>query len=800
MSNDGTNPTHVAFGHPGILPKWTSSSKEGVGTAYSTSSRIWFTVSHGILNEVYYPTIDRPQIRDLQFLVTDGESFFHEEKRDLDSEIEYIERDTLGYSIVNSDPEGRYLIRKEIISDPHQPCVLTRARIEASPEWSGRLRVYALLAPHLEVGGWGNSSEWFDIAGMKILMAWKRGTHLAMGVNTGFLKMSCGYVGASDGWNDLRDNFHMDWEFGRADNGNIAVIGEIDTSQSDEFTLGLAFGDGFHAAVCTLTQSLSVPFREHRKDYVEQWHRVCCDIPFLDRFSQDHGRLYRISHSLLLAHEDKTFPGALIASSSIPWGQSKGDEDLGGYHLVWTRDMVNSVTGLLACDDTATANQALVYLACSQRSDGGFPQNFWIDGTPYWGGIQLDEVAFPIMLAWRLWRGGNLREFNPYPMVRKAAAYLIRQGPMTQQERWEENSGYSPSTLAATISALICAADFCRARDDEDAASFLEEYADFLESHVEAWTVTTQGTLVPDISRHYIRIHPTTLHDPSPDEDPNHGMLALANRPPGEPWEFPAKDIVDAGFLELVRYGVRKPGDALIEDSLKVVDSLLKVDTPHGPCWHRYNNDGYGERPDGGPYQGWGRGRAWPLLTGERGHYELAADRDVAPYVRAMENFASRGGMLPEQVWDEPDRPELDLYFGQFSGAAMPLMWAHAEYIKLLRSVADNRVFDLIPAVAERYRDGGGRKDLEVWKPIRRVKQVRAGHVLRIQAPEPFSLHYTTDEWNSIRDSTAKSSGLNIHFLDIPIDSAQEAPVRFTFFWLDREEWDGRDYKVDVRP
>ncbi|MBI3655077.1 MAG: glucan 1,4-alpha-glucosidase [Acidobacteria bacterium] len=805
MTGDLLTRNGHAFGRPGIPPRWTSSSKEGVGTAYSTSGRVWFTLSHGILNEVYYPTLDRPQTRDLQFLITDGESFFHEEKRDLESKIEYIGRHTLGYRVVSADREGRYCLIKEIISDPHQPCVLIHARIEAAEKaWLDRLQVYALLAPHVEGSGWGNSAQRLSVAGQNVLVAWKGRTYLAMGAHAGFRRTSCGYVGTSDGWQDLHNNLQMDWQFERAEDGNVAVIGQIDLAEKEEFTLGLAFGDGPHAAVSTLLQSLSIPFTAHREKYIEQWHRVCCDIPDLDSYSGDQGRLYRISHSLLMAHEDKTFAGALIASASIPWGDVKGDEDLGGYHLVWTRDMVNSVTGLLACGDTVTPRRALVYLASSQRPDGGFPQNFWIDGTPYWGGIQLDEVAFPVMLAWRLWKANALGEFDPYSMVQAAAAFLIRQGPMTQQERWEENSGYSPSTLAASIAALICAADLARDRGQKATAIFLEAYADFLESHVERWTVTTEGRLVPGISRHYIRIHPTNIDDSAPYEDPNRGVLAVRNRPPGEPWEFPAKDIVDAGFLELVRYGIRKPGDALVEDSLHVIDAVLKVDTPFGPCWHRYNYDGYGQRPDGGPFEGWGKGRAWPLLAGERGHYELAAGRAPEPYILVLERFASRGGMLPEQVWDEADRPDIGMYLGRPAGAAMPLMWAHAEYIKLLRSVADGQVFDLIPIVAERYLTGRGRMDLEVWKASRQVRQVAAGQVLRVQvlrvqAPATFRLRWTMDEWQTVQDTAANASGLGIYFVDLSVCPGQRAPVRFTFYWIDREQWEGRDYEVKVR-
>jgi glucoamylase len=505
----------------------------------------------------------------------------------------------------------------------------------------------------------------------------------------------------------------------------------------------------------------------------------------------DGGSLYRSSRTLLLSHEDKTFAGALIASASIPWGYVMGDEDLGGYHLVWVRDMVNSATALLASGDRFTPLRALVYLACSQQPDGGFPQNFWIDGTPYWKGIQLDEVAFPIILAWRLWKAGALEKFDPYVMVKAAARFLIERGPVTQQERWEESSGFSPSTLAATIAACICAADFARDRGEAQAAQFIEDYADFLESHVERWTVTTQGTLVPGISRHYIRILPAGVNDVAPAEDPNTAVLTLANQPPEGPFSFPAKEVVDAGFLELVRYGIRPAGTPLMEDSLRVVDAVLRKDTPAGPAWRRYNHDGYGPGADGKPYTGWGVGRAWPLLAGERAHYDLAAGRDVRPLITTLENFASRSGMLPEQVWDSPDVPAAGMYLGKPAGSAMPLMWAHAEYIKLLRSVHDGQIFDLVPIVAARYHTGRGRKDLEIWRMIRQRRMIVAGSVLRVVAAEAFRLRWTLapvhpdGAGQNLGESASAASGLGLEYVDIATRAEQEATLRFTFLQKD---------------
>jgi glucoamylase len=790
----------AAFGHPGMEPRWTRGCKDGVGTAYAASSRIWFTLWNGIITEVYYPTVDRPQIRDLQYLVSDGETFFHEEQRHLIvSKAERLSHRTLGYRVMNTDPEGRYAITKEIITDPHLPCILQHTQLTGDDAWLSRLRLYALCAPRLNGGGWGNNAYVIEAAGRQILAAEKNGLWLALAATEPFARLSCGYVGATDGWTDLADNFQMDWEFDVARDGNVALTGEIDLDGRREFTLALALGESQHTALTTLFQALAIPFHTHAARYNDQWERCCQKNRRCETAAADGGHLYCASVGLLHSHEDKTCPGAVIASLSIPWGEAKGDEDKGGYHLVWTRDMVQSATALLAAGHTETPLRALVYLAASQQDDGGFAQNFWINGEPYWRGVQLDQVAFPILLAWHLRRAQALEHFDPYIMVMRAARYLMSHGPATEQERWEEASGYSPSTLASNIAALLCAASLARARHDEDTARFVEEYADFLERHVERWTVTTEGTLLPGVSRHYIRILPVDVRDPRPDENPNRAILAIANRPPGEAPLFPAKDIVDAGFLELVRYGIRRPDDPIVVDSLKVVDAVLKVETPFGMCWRRYNHDGYGQRDDGRPYQGWGKGRAWPFLTGERGHYELAAGRDSKPFLHAMEGFASPTGLLPEQIWDEADRPDSQLYHGRPTGAAMPLMWAHAEYIKLVRSTVDGQVFDFIPEIAARYRNTSqAPKRLEIWKPNRQVRTVKRGDTLRIQAPEMFRLRWSDDDWQSVCDTDASATALEVAFVDIVIRADQRAPILFTFMWTDGDRWEGRDYAVDV--
>ncbi|MEX2586687.1 MAG: glycoside hydrolase family 15 protein [Actinomycetota bacterium] len=790
-------PDGEAFGSPGLAPAWTEGDKDGVGTAYSASSRVWFTTRDGILTEAYYPTVDRPQLRDLQYVITDAKSLLHQEKPDLRTQTKRLHRHVPGYRITNTDPAGNYSIDKVVITDPHLPCILIRTSLGGDPQWLETMQLYALCAPHLGVGGWGNNARVIRVMGEAVLVAEKDGTWLALGATAPFSKASAGYVGMSDSWTDLASDLHMDWEFESAHDGNVALTGRIDLTGRREFTLGLAFGDSLHGAVTALLQSLSVPFERQLSRFSQQWHRACRKLVALEEFSTDGGGLYNTSATLLLSHEDKSFPGALVASLSIPWGETKGDDDIGGYHLVWTRDMVNSSTGLLAAGHTESPLRALVFLAVSQQPDGGFPQNFWIDGRPHWTGIQLDEVAFPIMLAWRLDRLKGLEDFDPYPMVLSAAGFLVKNGPATEQERWEEASGYSPSTLASNIAALLCAACFARQRSDEPTAIFLEEYADFLECHLESWMVTKAGSLHPDISDHYIRINPISIGDPLPDEDPDRGMLAIANRPPGSQWQFQANQVVDAGFLELVRYGIRRADDPLIVDSLAVVDHVLKVQTPLGPSWRRYNHDGYGQRADGSAYRGWGKGHAWPLLTGERGHYELAAGRDPTPYIRALEAFASPTGLLPEQVWSGEAQPDFGMRPGGPTGAAMPLMWAHAEYVKLLRSARDGAVFDLVPEVAERYL--GDRRScvgLEVWKPNRRVSSMRAGRTLRVQAPERFVLHWSCDEWGTVADTPSIATSIGVEYVDIPVPREQTTPIRFTFFWTRHQRWEGHDYVV----
>ena len=377
--------------------------KNGLGTAYHTACTLWFTLSHGVVDELYYPTIDQPNTRDFQLLVTDGETFCHEEKSDLLHEISYPERHAPLYRLVNTDPKKRYRIVKEVCTDPHRPVLLVRVKLEVlDRKLRGKLRVYALLAPHLGRGGAQNSAWVCEFAGRRIFHAAREDTHLSFACEPDFSRRSVGFVGKSDGWRDLTKKFALVHEHRAAENGNVALAAELDPAES-QWTLAVGFGNSAQSAATTVLQTLAEPFAAHRAGYVAQWKRAEAGKEWdFAAHTGDGGGLFRLSRCLLLAHEDKLYQGAIIASLSIPWGETKGDDELGGYHLVWTRDLVQSASALLASGQSETPLRALVWLACIQKKDGSFPQNSWIDGRGYWDALQVDQIGAPMILAWRL--------------------------------------------------------------------------------------------------------------------------------------------------------------------------------------------------------------------------------------------------------------------------------------------------------------------------------------------------------------------------------------------------------------
>jgi len=790
----------IAPGWPGIEPRWTSSDKSGVGTATTSASRVWFTLSHGILNEIYYPEIDQAAIRDMGFLVTGPDQFLAEEKRDTQHQIRMLAPGVPAFELVNECNQNRFRLTKTVITDPVRDVVLQKIRFEALKGALGDYRLYILLAPHLGNAGYGNNGWAGEYKGVRMLFAERNASALALACSVGFEAMSCGYVGVSDGWQDLHQHHRMEWQYERADNGNIALMAEINpANDSGELVLACGFGQDVQKAGQNARASLQVDFQDQADAYLDGWNAFHSRCKFLPCPKRNGFDLYRISTSVLKVHESKQFAGAMIASLSIPWGSAKSDQDLGGYHLVWPRDLVETAGGLLASGDTVSALRTLIYLMSTQESDGHWPQNMWLSGDPYWQGIQTDETAFFILLADALRRADVLGKINPYPAIKNACRFLLQKGPVTEQDRWEENSGYSPFTLAVEISAMLAAAEFADENHDQAVAGYLRETADSWNALIESLTYV-QGTELArqaGVEGYYVRIAPPEV---LPGDDVAASTTRIRNLPDGETVKKTA-DIVSPDALALVRFGLRSATDPRILNTLKVIDATLKTATATGPGWYRYNHDGYGEKADGGAYDGTGIGRVWPLLAGERAHYELAAGNraEAEHLLEVMIAQSSDGGLLPEQVWDRADLPQAELFNGHPSGSAMPLVWAHSECIKLVRSLADGEVFDLPPQTVRRYLGESSPAQLVFWKFDFQRRSVPAGLRARLELMSPATVLWTTDDWNTTDEIQSMDSGLGIHYADLDtaeLDSGTR--VQFTFFWLESQSREGRNFSFRI--
>lgn len=797
------SPERYAPGWPGIPPRWTSSAKSGVGTALNQHSKVWFTLSHGILNEVYFPRVDQACTRDLGFIVTNGRDFFSEEKRHCTFENRPLEPGIPVYELINTCDSGRYRIRKEVLTDPYRNVVLQRVRFEPLQGVLADYHLYALLSPHLANCGYGNTGWMGDYKGVPMFFADHEGISLSLASSAPWKKTSVGFVGASDGWQDLSEHFEMQWEYPRAENGNIAFTGEIDLATcKGDFLLALGFGGIWSEAGQQARSTLFEDYQETRRHYVAQWQKWQTTLLPLDQPQRPHD-LYRASVAVLRTHESKDFLGGIIASLSIPWGFNKGDEDLGGYHLVWPRDLVETAGALLAAGASPDAARVLRYLEATQEADGNWAQNMWLDGRPYWNGIQMDETAFPVLLLDLLRREapetlGNLQRW--WPMVRKAVTFILRNGPVTQQDRWEEDGGYSPFTLSAEISAVLAAADIAELTGHRDAIQILLDAADAWNDNVERWVYATGGDLAQQlgIDGYYVRISPP---DSECSASPTQGFVPIKNRPPGENLER-AFHIISPDSLSLVRFGLRAADDPRILNTVKAIDALLRAELPQGPCWYRYNGDGYGEHRDGSAYDGTGIGRPWPLLAGERAHYNLAAGKreEAEALLRVMEQSpAGQGRLLPEQVWDGSDIPPLELFRGKPTGSACPLVWAHSEYIKLRRSLRDGKIFDQPPQTVKRYLMEKPARQVFGWRFNNKCRTVPRFKTLRIVLLMPGLVHWSIDGWRSSQDTKTRDTGLGIHVLDLPTATLPVGgQAVFTFFWPNENRWEGTDYSVTV--
>jgi glucoamylase len=752
--------TGLAPGAPGSISRRPPAQKSLLGTAASAGSRVYFTGQRGVLSEVFYPLLDTVQSMELQFFVGDRAASYLDEERLAPYEVSRPEARSMRWHAVTSQSAHGWRIGKDIFSDPDRPALVMRVNFEAL---GGRkvsdFNLYLSHDPTLGNAGEGDLAHTFVWQGRTLLSAVQNGQASALAisqpwvVSAGVQMVSNGFVGVSDGRSDLLGglaDFKMNWAYESAEAGNVSQLGWVDLGTSSAanlaFDVALAFGSSEAEAADTAQQVLGSDLGAMASSYDAGWREYTNGLSDQAHTADDQ---YFLAAMALKSVQDKS-NGAMVAALGTPWGEAKpedppAEDKNGGYHLVWSRDLFKFANALITAGDLDTGWRAVSYLfdtlqqsvdcgedeqspasaECPQGYSrvGRFPQNARVNGFPNWRMTQLDEQAFPILLAHRVYEtGSEAMKANVnalWPKLRATAEFILNTGPWTQQERWEETSGYSPSTIAAEIAGLVAAAEFAKLNSDIESAGRYLAAADYWQQNVGNWTFTRAG--VHGNGQYYLRLNPSPRanlgtgpqrFDPSAGPDA-HLVFTVGNGS----GDHDQKELVDGGFLELVRLGVKSANDALVLETLPEYDAILKQSIAgKGDAWFRYNFDGYGEQNNGDAYDGSnGRGRLWPIFTAERGMYEIQRTGEAASgaaFLAALKAFATPEGFIPEQVWNnsalitgfEVTTPA-PYVPGQPTKSVAPLNWAMGEYISLLASMRAGKIADVPSIVCRRYHN-----------------------------------------------------------------------------------------------
>lgn len=768
-------------------PTWAPAAKDAVGTALGTS-RLWFTLAQGIVTEVYYPRLDIPQLKDMGFIVADDAGFWIEVRRLNNYTVAW--HDDAIPAIIITHRHDRFMLTLKVCTDPERDVLL----LDFALVGDAALQLYVLAAPRIGEDASSNQAWTSERQGCSLLWAEQGPFGMALAAvdragRPALWQRSVGLVGASDGWQDFQRNGRMTWHYAEAGPGEVALTAQLPWAG----TLALGISSSREAAATLAMQSLAAGFESRWAAYCQGWQQWLDTIHWppamATTLSAKSRALLRRSATVIKSHEDRTFPGAFVASLSVPWGETSNSR--GGYHLVWTRDLVETAGALMALGHVADAQRILIYLIATQQANGHWLQNQWLGGKPFWQGIQLDETAFPVLLAGALAECDALDGVRVGDMVRRALCFIAREGPATSQDRWEEDAGINTFTVAVVIAALVEGSRFLTGREVDCALMLADTWNTRLEEW--SWAADTALSRRLGVSGYYMRSAPqdVLIHDGAKLE-----QLPIKNCAfdPG----LAADEQLAIDCLQLSRFGLRATDTPTMAASVKAIDALLKTDTPNGPVWHRYNGDGYGEHTDGAPFDGHGRGRGWPLLVGERGHFALLAGEDAGPYLQVMAQMSGKGGLLPEQVWDSAAIPERGLYPGQPSGSAMPLVWAHAEFIKLALSLIAGTPVDRPARTWARY---GGRRpqlDYTLWQPRQRVRQLLVGQELRLLLPAAALVHWGLNGWQTPADVATEDWGLG-HVAHLPTANlAIGDHIDFTLYWPNQGAWQGENFQVTV--
>jgi glucoamylase len=734
--------SNVASDGPGSLSHFDLARKDCVGTARNTSAKVWFTVANGVLGDVYYPTIDNTNVETMQYVVTDGSTFTDLQTRDTTYTVQPLSNNSeaLDCEVTTTANSGKYRIISDYLTDPSRNTVVVNVHFVPLVGDLSNYQLYVLYNPSINGNGGGGSgngggdnSTISTSTGHNIPVAFDTNTssnafnrtyaapvYSALDASTPFMKVSNGFVGQpSDGLVQLDASHALTTTFTQANNGNLVQTAKIDLSRGNSFMLALGFGTTQAAAVSAAEGSLGTKFTKIQKNYESGWEAYDAGLTAppanfqgvpTNQWQQLVDEYYQ-SANVVKASEDKSFPGAIVASLASPWGQaiSAGDPNnlfFGSYREVFARDAYEAWTGLLLDGDLATARNVVSFLFNKQQQpDGSMPRNSLVNGktAPDSFGTQLDEASYPIIMAYQL----GMTDSSLYENhIKPAANYVIAHGPAFGVERWEEQSGFSPSSISAEIAGLVAAAEIANANGDAQSAQVWLGVADDWQRSLEGWTVTTNG---PAASHPYfIRLSKTG--------DPNAAISYNVGN--GGP-TLDQRAVIDAGFLELVRLGLVPSKDTAVTQSLPVVDATIETDTSSGPGWHRYNGDGYGDgASDGHPWapSGQGTGHVWPPLTEERGEYAVSVgDASTAlTLLSTMRNFASGVGLIPEQDWELPDLAaspygtdptveSIGFQNGHPAGSAAPLTWSAGAYVRLMQDLTAKSLLEQPAATYSRY-------------------------------------------------------------------------------------------------
>jgi glucan 1,4-alpha-glucosidase len=784
---------------PGAMSHFALARKDCVGTARNDRSKVWFTVADGVLSDVYYPTNDNTNNETLQYVVTDGSTFTDLQTRDMTYSVQALDKRALTCRVTAKAKSGRYRIVTDYLTDPDRPTVIMHSRFEALRGRAKDYRVYVRFDPNLNGnGGGGTENAGADggtvtrSGGHTLLIGsdpvtatiaanrdYAQPVYSALDADEGFRQVSNGYAGeASDGLRQLDTDHELTATYTDADPGNLVQTAQVDLGHGGAFTLALGFGSSPAAAVNASRGTLREPLWLTALEYLAGWHKYTHDLNEPRRpkgVSRDDWNdlldEYYLSANYVRAATDKTFPGATAAALASPWGQAieAGRKNLtyfGSYREVFARDLYEAWTSAFVAGDRDLARDMTRFLFERQQlPDGSMPRNSLANGkqAPDSFGIQLDECSYPLIMALAVGLTG--RDYYT-AHIRPAANFVAAHGPTFGNERWEEQGGYSPSTISAEIAGLLAAARIADINGDRDSAAVWRGVADEFQRNLKTWTLTTNGPLSQQ--PYFIRLSKTG--------DPNAAIVYNVGN--GGP-DLDQRRVIDAGFLEYARLGLMPANDADLVHSLTVVDATIKRTTASGDGFLRYNGDGYGDgSTDGHPWapSNKGTGHVWPVLGGERGQWELSQGKVGAAVARAeaMAAMGSGVGLIPEQAWDAPDLARspfgtdptiasIGFQNGKAAGSASALTWSAAQFVRLMANLGADDELDRPAYTYDRYvRNHQGTTTLNVTSPVDKTSVTKEVQVTGTSVPGnsiAISAVNNDDHTSLTRSTTAGATG-----------------------------------------